>query len=55
MTAKTQPVLRHVVSINDLTNKEIETVFDVAQAYLDELPDPRLSYRIGKSTDIATK
>jgi aspartate carbamoyltransferase catalytic subunit len=55
MTAKPQPVLRHVVSINDLTNKEIETVFDVAQAYLDELPDPRLSYRIGRSTNIASK
>jgi len=55
MTAKTRPVLRHVVSINDLSNKEIETVFDVAQSYLDQLPDPNFSYRIGKSTDIASK
>lgn len=55
MTAKAQPVLRHIVSINDLSNKEIETIFDVAQAYLDELPDPNFSYRIGKSTDAASK
>lgn len=55
MTAKAQPVLRHIVSINDLSNKEIETVFDVAQAYLDELPDPHLSYRIGRSTDAGSK
>jgi aspartate carbamoyltransferase catalytic subunit len=55
MTAKARPILRHVVSINDLTNKEIETIFDVAQAYLDELPDPNIPYRIGRSTDIAAK
>lgn len=55
MTAKAQPVLRHVVSINDLTNKEIETIFDVAQAYLEELPDPHLPYRIGRSTDAASR
>jgi len=55
MTAKARPILRHVVSINDLSNREIETIFDVAQAYLDELPDPNFPYRIGRSTDAASK
>ena len=55
MSAKAQPVLRHLVSINDLSNREIETIFDVAQGYLDQLPDPRFSYRIGRSTDVASK
>jgi len=55
MTSKPRPSLRHIVSINDLSNREIETIFDVAQAYLDELPDPNFSYRIGRSTDIASK
>ena len=39
MTVKAQPT-RHIVSINDLSNKDIETIFEIAQAYLDELPDP---------------
>ena len=50
---KVQPT-RHIVSINDLSNKDIETVFEVAQSYLDELPDRNFSYRIGRSTNIAT-
>jgi aspartate carbamoyltransferase catalytic subunit len=54
-TAILRPALRHIVSINDLTNREIENIFEVAQAYLDELPDPNFSYRIGRSTDIASK
>ena len=45
---------RHVVSINDLSDKEIETIFEIAQSYLDELPDPNFSYRIGRSTNIAS-
>ena len=53
MTSKPQPT-RHIVSINDLSNKDIETIFEIAQAYLDELPDPSFSYRIGRSTNVAS-
>src|SRR6201997_2212907 len=52
---KAQPPTRHIISINDLTNKEIETVFEVAQGFLKELADGHISYRIGRSTDIASK
>jgi aspartate carbamoyltransferase catalytic subunit len=52
---KTQPPTRHIVSINDLTNKEIETIFEVAQGFLKELADEHLSYRIGRSTNLASK
>src|SRR5437762_7292932 len=52
MAHKANPATRHVISINDLSNKEIETIFDVAQSYLDELPDPKFPYRIGRSTKI---
>jgi aspartate carbamoyltransferase catalytic subunit len=45
---------RHIISINDLSNRDIETIFEIAQSYLDELPDPNVSYRIGRSTDIAS-
>ena len=48
---KAQPPTRHIISINDLTNKEIETVFEVAQGFLKELSDAHVSYRIGRSTD----
>jgi len=34
---KAQPT-RHIVSINDLSNKDIETIFEIAQSYLDLLP-----------------
>ena len=50
-----KPIIRHVVSINDLTNKEIEQIFEVAQAYLDELADKSLPYRIGRSTTLGAK
>src|SRR5215813_1251797 len=53
--AKAQPPTRHIISINDLTNKEIETVFEVAQGFLKELADDHVPYRIGHSTDIASK
>jgi aspartate carbamoyltransferase catalytic subunit len=53
MTVKAQPT-RHIVSINDLSNKDIETIFEIAQAYLDELPDPTFNYRIGRSTTAAS-
>ena len=51
--SKTPPLTRHIVSINDLTNKEIETIFEVAQGFLKELADSRLPYRIGRSTNLA--
>ncbi len=52
---KSQPPTRHIISINDLTNKEIETIFEVAQGFLQELADPHISYRIGCSTNLASK
>ena len=55
MPAKSQPVTRHVVSINDLSKREIEAIFEIAQAYLDELGDPKYHYRIGQSTDIGSR
>jgi len=53
--AKTPPPTRHIISINDLTNKEIETIFEVAQGFLQELVDDNIPYRIGRSTDLASK
>src|SRR5262245_26171609 len=53
MTSKSLPAVRHVISINDLSDAEIEKIFELAQAYLDELPDPNFTYRIGKSTTVA--
>ena len=52
---KTQPLTRHIISINDLSNKEIETIFEVAQGFLKELADRNVPYRIGRSTDLAEK
>jgi aspartate carbamoyltransferase catalytic subunit len=52
---KTRPLTRHIVSINDLTNAEIETVFEVAQGFLKELADPKVHFRIGRSTNLASK
>jgi aspartate carbamoyltransferase catalytic subunit len=52
---KTQPLTRHIISINDLSNKEIETIFEVAQGFLKEFADPNVPYRIGRSTDLASK
>jgi aspartate carbamoyltransferase catalytic subunit len=52
---KSPPPTRHIVSINDLTNKEIETIFEVAQGFLKELADEHVPYRIGRSTDVAAK
>jgi aspartate carbamoyltransferase catalytic subunit len=55
LMTKPQPLTRHIVSINDLSNKEIETVFEVAQGFLKELADANIPYRIGRSTDLASK
>jgi aspartate carbamoyltransferase catalytic subunit len=52
---KPHPLTRHIVSINDLTNKEIETIFEVAQGFLKELADNKISYRIGRGTNLASK
>jgi aspartate carbamoyltransferase catalytic subunit len=52
--AKAPPATRHVISINDLSDRDIETIFDNAQAYLKELPDPHFPYRIARSTDAAS-
>ena len=55
LMSKAPPPTRHIVSINDLSNKEIETIFEVAQGFLKELADENISYRIGRSTDLASK
>jgi aspartate carbamoyltransferase catalytic subunit len=55
LMTKTQPLTRHLTSINDLTNAEIETIFEVAQGFLKELADPKIHYRIGRSTNLASK
>ncbi len=54
MTTRNAPATRHIISINDLSDREIETVFDVAQSFLSELPDPHFPYRIGRSTKVAS-
>jgi aspartate carbamoyltransferase catalytic subunit len=52
---KPQPLTRHIVSINDLTNKEIETVFQLASGFLKDLADENIPYRIGRGSNIASK
>jgi aspartate carbamoyltransferase catalytic subunit len=52
---KPPPPTRHIISINDLTNKEIETIFEVAQGFLKDLADEHIPYRVGRSTDLAAK
>jgi aspartate carbamoyltransferase catalytic subunit len=52
---KAQPLTRHIVSINDLTNREIETIFQVAAGFLKELSDGHIPYRIGRGTSVASK
>ena len=46
-------MLRHITSINDLSNDEIEDVFSLATSYLGKLGDPYTPHRIGKSSDVA--
>jgi aspartate carbamoyltransferase catalytic subunit len=55
MGRKTGISTRHVISINNLSNAEIETIFAIAQSYLDQLPDKLRSCRIGRSTDVASE
>ena len=44
--------LRHIASINDLMNEEIEAVFSEAEQYLAELGDEANPSRIARSSDI---
>jgi aspartate carbamoyltransferase catalytic subunit len=55
LMTKHQPLTRHIVSINDLSNKEIETIFGVAQGLLKDLIDPNVPYRLGRGTNVASK
>ena len=45
--------LRHLTSINDLTNGEIEQVLELASRYLDELADKDRPWRVARGTDKA--
>ena len=54
MASKPHPATRHIISINDLSDKDIETIFEIAQSYLKELPDPHFPYRIGRSAKTAS-
>jgi len=46
-------LLRHLTSINDLSNAEIERLFERADRLLAELGDPLIPHRIGKSAATA--
>jgi aspartate carbamoyltransferase catalytic subunit len=46
---------RHIVSINDLSNQEIDAIFRLAEQYLDRLSDQNCSYRISRSTNVASE
>ena len=46
--------LRHVTSINDLTDDEIKKIFAAAQRYLKELGHPSVKHRIARSARTAS-
>src|SRR2546429_5893294 len=52
MAHKANPASRHVISINDLSDKDIDTIFELAQSYLNELPDPHFPYRLGRGSKV---
>ncbi len=54
MATKAHPATRHIISINDLSDQDIEAIFHLAQFYLNELPDPHFPYRIGRSAKDAS-
>jgi aspartate carbamoyltransferase catalytic subunit len=55
MVGKTPaPATRHIVSINDLSDSDIDSVFETAQSYLERFPDPNFPYRIRRSTNLAS-
>jgi aspartate carbamoyltransferase catalytic subunit len=53
--ASKKPLTRHIASINDLTNREIGSVFDMAEGYLAELSDKAFPYRIRRSITEASR
>jgi aspartate carbamoyltransferase catalytic subunit len=53
MVSKSPPLTRHIVSINDLSNREIETIFETAESFLEAQGDPKYRYRIGRSANTA--
>ncbi|MGH7247357.1 MAG: hypothetical protein ACREH9_04555, partial [Pseudomonadota bacterium] len=55
LMTKARPTTRHIISINDLTNKEIETIFEVAREFLRELKDRDVPYRVGRGTSLASR
>jgi aspartate carbamoyltransferase catalytic subunit len=46
------PKLRHITSINDLSNDEIEHIFAIASRYLEQLGAKELKHRIAKSLKV---
>jgi aspartate carbamoyltransferase catalytic subunit len=46
--------IRHVISINDLSDDEIAAVFGLADQYLSKLRDEDAPYRIARSTTVAS-
>ena len=49
-----KPPVRHVSSINDLSNQEIEAIFHLADHYLKSLPDKNFPHRVSGSTSDAS-
>lgn len=54
MASKAKSATRHVISINDLRDEEIEDIFSVAQSYLQDLSDKKIQYKIGRNANIAS-
>ena len=54
MASHARSVSRHIISINDLLDEEIERIFDIAQSYLKQLPDKRIQYKIGRNANVAS-
>src|SRR6201993_1049467 len=55
MALKPPPPTRHIISINDLLDPEIEKVFKAAQDFLNKLSDSSVPYRIRETTSLASK
>src|ERR1700722_15678944 len=52
---KSRTLTRHLISINDLSKKEIEIIFQGAQRFLKGLSEPGRAHRIGSGTSIASR
>jgi aspartate carbamoyltransferase catalytic subunit len=50
----TSPITRHVVSINDLLDDDIEKVFSLAESFLKDLSDRDVPYKIARSRQAAS-